>query len=72
MTFPRFARDDNDKPVLPGCQSPFFQTECKGKGLFIPTQILLIYFSEKNKSFGVKINFFCEELSLLFKAGRQR
>jgi len=50
----------------------FFQTECKGKGLYISTKFFFIYFSKKSEFFGVKINLLCEELSSFFKCGRQR
>ena len=47
-------------------QPPVFLTECKGKGLFISTKFFAAYFSIKNESFRMKINLFCEELSLFF------
>jgi len=66
LLFPNFQRS------FGFTSHPFFERECKGKGHFISTKFFFIYFSKKSESFGVKINLFCEELTLFFKGGRQR
>ena len=48
--FPRFARDD--KQISSVVIYPFFERECKGKGLYIPTKYFDIYFEKKSNLLG--------------------